>query len=786
MLPLPLGIALLLTALLAGPAGGTPARSALQGGTLRVVLQSDFDFVDTALGSSPETQAVEHATCRTLYDPSSAKLVPDAAVSPPRVSRDGLSYTFTLRDGLKYDTGADITARDFAYAIQRVRDPKLSSPGTAYTADLASARAAGASKLVIRLKQPAPDLAFRLSTTFFCPLPPGTPHNPNGIQAPVPGSGPYYVASWLRNRYAVLKRNRFYRGSRAANPDEIVFTMGVSLENQRLLCESDAADVCGFPPNQAAALRAEYGVNKRRFFVKPRTTMWYLAVNANGALFGDNDQLARAVNYAVDRSAILRTSGALGGTRSDQLLPRGVPGFRNWNLYPLRAADRRKAKKLARGHLRDGKCQLWAHDGGSAPSIAQIVSRNLEQIGIHCDVTAMDQVDLLQKAGTRGAGYDLLLNVWTAPYRGPFAYMNVLLDGTQIHARNNLDLSYFDDAAWSRRLAAAATRSGRARARAYSSLDRDLMRGPAPIVPLFVSTSTGTLLSSRVGCFTFRPVYATDFGALCLDQQSSILSVSVTGAPGSVTSEPAGFSCAATCSSSFPYGSTVTLRATPAQGSMFVQWTAGCSGAVPRCTVTMNGARSVHAVFRKKRYPLTLAKTGLGAGSVTSSPAGIACGSQCSAAYDHGTVVTLTAHAATDSDFAGWSGACTGAAPTCAVTMTGATSVVGAFAKKTFTLTISKDPAGTGTGTVTSDPLGVDCGTTCAHAFDVNTAVTLTATPDTGSNFGGWSGACSGTGACNVTMDVAKAVTATFPLGSAPDVTQVFDELFAFGRFPPE
>jgi peptide/nickel transport system substrate-binding protein len=483
--------------------------------------------------------------------------------------------------------------------IARDRDPKMSSPATVYTAGIASAKPAGKYKLRVRLRSPAPDLAARLSTTYFCPLPPGTPHNPNGIQAPVPGSGPYYIASWQRKRSAVLKRNPYYRGSRPANPDQIVFTPEVSLENQQLQCETDAADVCDFPANQAAQLRAKYGVNRGRFWVRPHTSLWYLAINQNSDLFSGNDQLARAVNYAVDRSAILRQSGALSGVRSDQLLPRGVPGFRNWNLYPLKGADKRKAQKLARGHLRDGNCQLWAPDRGSAPGIAQIVKRNLEQIGIHCDVTAMDQVDLLQKAGTRGAVYGLLLNEWTAPYRDPFAYMNVLLDGSQIHTRNNVDLSYFDDAVWSRRLAAAATLRGRTRARAYSSLDRGLMQGPAPIVPLFVSTSTGTLLSSRVGCFKFHPVYATDFGALCLDQQSSILSVSVAGAPGSVASEPAGFSCAAACSSSFPYGSAVTLRATPGQGSLFVQWTGDCSGAVPRCTVTMNGARSVHAVFRK-------------------------------------------------------------------------------------------------------------------------------------------------------------------------------------------
>ena len=76
------------------------------------------------------------------------------------------------------------------------------------------------------------------------------------------------------------------------------------------------------------------------------------------------------------------------------------------------------------------------------------------------------------------------------------------------------------------------------------------------------------------------------------------------------------------------------------------------------------------------------------------------------------------------------------------------------------TLTVTK--AGTGTGTVTSSPTGIDCGSTCGSSFSDGTPVTLTATPDTGSTFTGWSGDCSGTGTCPVTMNADHAVTATF------------------------
>ncbi|MGH2984129.1 MAG: PKD domain-containing protein [Solirubrobacterales bacterium] len=81
-------------------------------------------------------------------------------------------------------------------------------------------------------------------------------------------------------------------------------------------------------------------------------------------------------------------------------------------------------------------------------------------------------------------------------------------------------------------------------------------------------------------------------------------------------------------------------------------------------------------------------------------------------------------------------------------------------------LTVSKD--GTGSGTVTSSPAGISCGDSCQASFDAGTLVTLTASPDASSTFSGWSGACSGTGTCQVTMDQARSVTATFAVNMPP------------------
>lgn len=152
-----------------------------------------------------------------------------------------------------------------------------------------------------------------------------------------------------------------------------------------------------------------------------------------------------------------------------------------------------------------------------------------------------------------------------------------------------------------------------------------------------------------------------------------------------------------------------------------------------------------------------------GEGSVTSQPAGISCNADCTASFNSESSVLLIATPAAGSTFAGWGGNCTGTG-NCTVVMTAARDVTATFVASTgggpvfYSLNISK----TGSGTITSNPAGINCGATCSASYAAGTAVTLNATAASGYTFTGWSGICSGTGGCNVSMTATRNVSATF------------------------
>ena len=247
-------------------------------------------------------------------------------------------------------------------------------------------------------------------------------------------------------------------------------------------------------------------------------------------------------------------------------------------------------------------------------------------------------------------------------------------------------------------------------------------------------------------------------GGVVTQPSTTTYALTVVSTNGTVASSPSGINCGSTCSASYDSGTSVTLTATASSGYTFSGWSGACSGS-GSCVVSMTADKSVTATYTQNAtyYTLTASKTG--SGTLTSTPSGISCGSTCSYDYESGTSVTITATASSGYTFTGWSGACTGTGA-CTVSMTAAKSVAATFTQNAtyYTLTTTNS----GGGTITSSDSAINCGSTCSASYTSGSSVTLTATAYTGYTFSGWSGACTGTGNCTVSMTAAKTVTATF------------------------
>jgi len=258
---------------------------------------------------------------------------------------------------------------------------------------------------------------------------------------------------------------------------------------------------------------------------------------------------------------------------------------------------------------------------------------------------------------------------------------------------------------------------------------------------------------------------------------------------GSVTSTPSGISCGTLCTSEFNVLSQVTLAAVPESGYT-VRWSGPCvSTTATSCTVIVDNAKTVTAIFEQPRLTVTLQDTSVppaasprgwvtsfGVNGGLTSPEGIDCGSACSASFAAGTVVTLWPISFPGSAFARWSGdlaagpsACSDLL--CTVTLTQSRTIVAVFEAASgpvdFQTTFTVGKTGTGAGRVTSRPPGISCGSgsQCAAGYPTNVNVTLTATADEGSTFAGWGGPCAGAGTratCVVTVGPALTAAARF------------------------
>ena len=515
------------------------------GGTLRIELTRGMNTTDTALLIGvPEWLLSYEIGARLLNYPDApaprgSEVEPELAASLPALSRNRRTYTFTIRKGFRFSppSGEPVTAATMKYSIERALSPKMESYGAPYGSDIVGAtdymngkadHIAGirvdGDKLTFRLVRPAGDFPTRISMPFFAAVPKDTPIV-EGLPR-VASAGPYYVASFNKDEGVLLNRNPNYYGSRPRRPREIRFTFGTGRRQALADVESGAADYAPdsdspIKPSEAAPLERRYGpkskaaeAGRQRYFINPSMWLDSVALNTSRPLFA-SARLRRAVNYAIDRTALARQGGInflLPALPTDQYLPPGMPGFADARIYPFRP-NLEKARRLAGPEHRTAILHAFS-DSALGPQLAEIIKSNLKRIGIDVEIRLFKRTVIWGKRG-----YDMLVSGFGADFADPENFL-AQLDGRTLEEgsylnRTSINAAAFDDPGFNRRLVAAEALSGPRRYIAYSRLDHDLVRQGAPWIAYGIETFHD-FFSARTGCQIYQPVYGIDLGALCL------------------------------------------------------------------------------------------------------------------------------------------------------------------------------------------------------------------------------------------------------------------------------
>jgi ABC-type oligopeptide transport system substrate-binding subunit len=420
-----------------------------------------------------------------------------------------------------------VTAANFKAAIDRDADPTMQSPAVPFFSDIVgsdkspvSGVKVKGSHLIITLTHAAPDFLARMAMPFFCAVPTDLARDPNGVLAPA-SAGPYYISDRVPNKSITIKKNPNYKGKRPHNANQIVYNIGNALDASYLRVQQGATDYAaqGIPPASYAEAAQKYGINKGQFWVKPILSISYLAFNHDRPMFkgAKGIALAKAINYVIDRKALLVQAGYLAGKRTDQMLPPGISGFRDASLYPLKAPDITTGKKWAtKAGVADGTTvEFYTSNRGAAPLQAQIYQFNLKQLGLNVNTHLFARAVQIAKEGTRGEPFDVTTEGWLADYADPYDFINVLLSGDNLHDSNNNNVAYFNDPKFNTQMRQASLLSGAARYKAYGNLDVNISKDN-PAWASRANSNDRILLSSKIGCFTYNSIYAMDLAAACV------------------------------------------------------------------------------------------------------------------------------------------------------------------------------------------------------------------------------------------------------------------------------
>ena len=519
-----------------------------RGGTLTSVNSyAVVDTIDPAASTSPNVALPQLfgltndglVTLDHVAGTNGTRLVPDLAVSLPLPSDRGRTYTFHLRPGIRYSTGALVKPSDVTHSFERLFE--LGSSGTSYYEQIVGATGClrtpshcnlshgivsddRADAVTFHLSRPDPDFLYKLTLAYADVLPASIPGRQ--AQTPLPATGPYMISGYVPERELRLIRNpRFREWSVAAQPDgypdQIVIRLGLDGARGAVSItdgEGDFMPNIGRIPGQAAA----YFLPDHRSQVRinPLMVTGYMFLNVNAPPFNDQ-RVRRAVNFALDRRRIVSGyGGPIAATPTCQILPPHLPGYHRYcpfTRHPQpngrwQRPDLARARRLvAASGTRGMKITVWDTPG---PQVTIAETRDtvatLDQLGYHASLRILPDSTYFTYISDSRNHAQVIDSGWSADYPSANDFIGKLTCNYFVpgNGLDTTDAGEFCDHAFDRQVARAASlqvTDPRSAAALWARLDRELT-DRAIWLPTVTPNETD-LVSRRVGNYQYNPVW---------------------------------------------------------------------------------------------------------------------------------------------------------------------------------------------------------------------------------------------------------------------------------------
>jgi peptide/nickel transport system substrate-binding protein/oligopeptide transport system substrate-binding protein len=414
-----------------------------QGGAMVVTYKDDISTFDPAIGYDWQNWSMIKSLFDGLmdYKPGTTELIPDLAESYT-ISEDGLTYTFKLRQGVKFHNGRTLTSTDVKYSIERSVNPETQSPGQGFFwqiagfDEMASGNAKALSGIVtpddhtVIIKLSQPDATFlqivAINFAFAVPREEVEKYGPDFGRNPV-GTGAYKMTDWTLGQHVVFERNPDYFREGAPLLDKITFEVGQDPSVALLRLKRGEVDVLGDPIPSANFLQErDDPANKGLIVEGGLLHTGYITLNTTKAPF-DNKLVRQAVNMAINKERVIKIVNGRASI-ANQPLPPAMPGYDvNYKGYPY---DPAKAKQLlAEAGYGDGfETELYAMNTDPNPRIAQSFQQDLAAVGIKAEIKALAQATVID-AGGEGTAPMLWSGgmAWIADYPDPSNFYGPIL-----------------------------------------------------------------------------------------------------------------------------------------------------------------------------------------------------------------------------------------------------------------------------------------------------------------------------------------------------------------------